>query len=456
VYELQGFFDDARQDFERAAEAARAAHDQTAEWQALLSLGLLWAGRDYERCGEYCRLAFELAQQTGQSRLVAHSYNRLGNWHLNVERPREAADCHDQALSIFEGLHDEAGVAETLDLLGMSSMIGGDLARAVHYYQQAIELNGRLGNQLALANCLGSQVLAAGGAYQTMTLPPGPLAADDLSAQGEQAIGMTHAIGWRDGESFVDMTLGTHSLHHGHHARALRASQDGLTIATEIGHQQWQAANHYVLGLVYYDILATARAIEEIEAGLALSRAIRSQHWVRCHVGMLTVLYVDAQRLAQAEAVQAIVSEVRQSPESIGERLVNFGRAYLARARGDWPRALEYIESVIAAGRAVQPKGPPNPVPLLLWLRGQVLGDAGQWEAAEVDLRTGLASALAHQEQPLVWRLRQALAGVLALAGREAEAANERELARALVAELAAGLPDAELQENFRHQSGLF
>src|SRR5437868_8388346 len=37
VYELQGFFDDARQDYEQAAEVARAAGDLPAEWQALLS-----------------------------------------------------------------------------------------------------------------------------------------------------------------------------------------------------------------------------------------------------------------------------------------------------------------------------------------------------------------------------------------------------------------------------------
>src|SRR5258708_7604837 len=102
----------------------------------------------------------ERAKKTSQPRLVAHSYNRLGNWQLNVERPREAAGCHDQALAIFEALHDDEGMAETLDLLGMSSILGGDLARGVHYYQQAIDINRRLGNQLALAHCLGSQLLA--------------------------------------------------------------------------------------------------------------------------------------------------------------------------------------------------------------------------------------------------------------------------------------------------------
>ena len=456
VYELQGFFEDARQDYERAAEVARAAGDRPAEWQALLSLGLLWAARDYDRSGEYCQMAFDLAEKTGQPRLVAHSYNRLGNWHLNVERPREAARCHDQALSIFEFMRDDEGMAETLDLLGMASIIGGDLARGVQYYQQAIDLNRRLGNQLALAHCLGSQVLAAGGGYQTMTLPPGPLAGTDLSDQGERALVMTRDSGWRDDESFVNMLIAAHCQAHGHYGHGLRAGQEGLAIASEIGHRQWTAANHYVLGFTYYDILALPQAIQHLEAGLALSRGIRSQHWVRCHIGMLMVAYVDNQALAQAEAIQSLATDIRQPPQSIGERLVTYGRACLARARGDFQGALGAIDSVMVAAQPVRPGEPPEPVSLLLLFRGSVYAALGQWDRAEADLRLGLAASLAHGERPLVWRLRQALGQVLAQQDRPDEAATERQQARALVGELAGEVPDAALQENFRIRSGLF
>jgi len=456
IYELQGFFEAARQDFEHAAEVARAAGDLPAEWQALLSLGLLWAGRDYDRSGEYCQMAFELAEKTGQPRLVARSYNRLGNWHLNVERPREAARCHDQALSIFEFLRDDAGMAETLDLLGMSSMVGGDLARGVQYYQQAIDINRRLGNQLALAHCLGSQVLAAGGGYQTMTLAPGPLAGTDLSEQGKQALRMDREVGWRDDESFVAMLIAAHGQSHGDYGLAFPHGQAGLAIASEIGHRQWMAANHYVLGNVDYDILALPQAIEHLEAGLALSRAIRSQHWVRCHAGMLLMAYAGSQALDRAAGVQSLVTGIRQPPQSIGERLVTYGQACLARAQGDFQRALAVIDSAIVAAQPVRPGEPPDPVPLLLLFRGGVYADLGQLDLAEADLRLGLAASVAHGERPLVWRLRQALSGVLAQSGRPDEAAAELEKARALVAELAAGVPDAALQENFRIRSGLF
>jgi tetratricopeptide (TPR) repeat protein len=440
VYELQGDFEAARLDFERSAEEARAAGDMVAEWQALLSLALLWAGRDYDRSGEYCRQALALAEKTGQPALVARSCNRLGNWHLNVEQPREAAHRHDQALSIFQALHDEAGIAETLDLLGMASILGGDVSRGARYYQEAIEINRRLGDRLALANVLGSQLLAANGGYQTMTMAPSPLARDDLSAQGEQAARMTHEIGWRDGEAFTNMILSIYGQGRGDYSLALRTGQAGLAIATEIGHRQWMAGLHYALGLAYFDFLALPEAIEHMASGLDLSREVRSQHWTRCHIGMLSVACISCGSLDRAAALLAGADDVRQLPVSIGERLVTYGWACLAQARGQWDEALELTQRVIAAA---SPSGAPVTVPLLFLLRGELQASRGRPDLAEADFRQAIAAASADGERPLVWRLRQALGRLLEQTARPAEAAREYEQARALVAELAAGLPEA-------------
>ncbi len=456
VYELQGNFEAARLDFERSAETARAAGDLPAEWQALLSLGLLWAGRDYDRSGAYCQMAFELADKSRQPGLVARSYNRLGNWHLNVERPLEAAQCHDKALTIFQTLQDDAGIAETLDLLGMASMLGGDVSRGAQYYQQAIELNRRLDDQRALANVLGSQLMAANAGYQTMTLRPSPLAQADLTEQGRQAVRMVHDIGWRDGEAFADMILAHYAQGRGSYAMGLQAGQAGLEIATEIGHQQWMAGLHYVLGLLYYDFLAWPEAIRHLEAGLALSQAIRSLHWVRCHAGMLAAAYVEGKELDRAKAGLAVAADIRQPPQSIGERLVTYGQARLAQARGQLDKALQLAESLFAAAGILHGVEPASTAPLLLRLRGGIYADLGQPEHAEADFRLGIAAAALQGERPLAWRLHKALGELLQRQSRSAEAAQEIEQARALVAELATDLPEAGLRDTFRLRSGLF
>ena len=99
AYETLGEFEQARHDYEQALGAAHEAHDDVAEWQSLLDLGFLWAGRDYQQTGAYFRRAIEHARALADPKLLAHSLNRLGNWHANIEQPLEALRYHQEALS---------------------------------------------------------------------------------------------------------------------------------------------------------------------------------------------------------------------------------------------------------------------------------------------------------------------------------------------------------------------
>ena len=126
AFDSLGDFDAARADYETALAAARSLHAPGEEIKALLALGLLWAGHDYAKTGDYLRAAMDLARQTGAAAALARSLNRLGNWHGNAMQPSEAIRDHQEALAIFEKLGDTRGVAQTLDVLGMAHLIGGD------------------------------------------------------------------------------------------------------------------------------------------------------------------------------------------------------------------------------------------------------------------------------------------------------------------------------------------
>jgi tetratricopeptide (TPR) repeat protein len=452
VYEVQGNFEAARSDFERATEAARAVGDQVCEWQALLSLGLLWAGRDYERSGEYCQMALDLAQKRGQPALVARSYNRLGNWHLNVDRPREAATYHGQALSIFQDIGDESGIAETLDLLGMSSSLGGELGRAARFYERAIDLNRRLGNRAALATCLGSQLFTAAAVAQTMILTPSPLATRDLTAQGEEAVRMMHEIGWRDGEAFVNMILSAYSLARGDFSKALAASGSGLAIATDIGHRQWMAGNLHARANIYLGLLALPRAIELLLTGLSISREIGSRHWTRCHIGTLALAHLEYGQESEAGSLLQAANDIRQPPQTVGERLVTYAQAKLAHARGERAQALAIVASLTAAAEPPTPGQATTAIPVLCLLRGTLYAELAKPGPAEADFRAGIASAAAQGQTPLLWQLHAALGKLLQNLERTGEAAEQLGQARAVVTALAAGVPDATLRDNFLKQ----
>ena len=122
--EALGDFLGAQADYELALASGR---DPATVWQALIDLGSLWAGRDYQQAGHWFERALESARSTGDQRQVARSLNRLGNWLVNIGRTAEGLELHRQALSLLEAEMDQAGVAETVDLLAMALAMDGDV-----------------------------------------------------------------------------------------------------------------------------------------------------------------------------------------------------------------------------------------------------------------------------------------------------------------------------------------
>ena len=138
AYDTVGDFDHARSDYERALANARSASDGTLQWQCIMALGFLWAGRDYEEAGAWFRQALDQAEKLADPTLRAHSLNRLGNWLGNTGQGEEGLRAHQEALSLFETQQDTRGMAETLDLLGTVYGFSGDRVKGVQHFGQAI------------------------------------------------------------------------------------------------------------------------------------------------------------------------------------------------------------------------------------------------------------------------------------------------------------------------------
>lgn len=200
AYEAVGEFQLARADLEAALNLAQVAEDWRAGWQGLLNLGILWAGQDYAQTGRYYQPAFELARRTNDQKALGHSLNRAGNWHLNVEQPAEAHWYHQEALGIFEKLDDPNGIAETLDLLGMTSYLSGNLIRGTEYYRRAVALFRESDNRRGLVSSLVTLTMR-GPTYQTDTLnTPGSLA--EAAKDGEVALEISRDTGQRADEAY--------------------------------------------------------------------------------------------------------------------------------------------------------------------------------------------------------------------------------------------------------------
>jgi DNA-binding CsgD family transcriptional regulator/Flp pilus assembly protein TadD len=271
AYEILGDFEQARHDYEQALEAAHEAHNGVAEWQSLLDLGALWAERDYQQTGAYFRRTLERARVLADPKLLAHSLNRLGNWHANVEQPLEALNCHQEALTIFQEVHDQHGVAETLDLLGMVGSLSGDMVQSAAYYWQVVELFRVMDNREGLVSSLAT-LLLCGDTYFSATLVTVAASVTEVRRVGERALMLAREIGQRSGEAYTCNCMAHCLGSSGEYAHALELAHEGLRIAEEIEHRQWMTATHWALGALYLDLLELTMARQHLEQALALAR----------------------------------------------------------------------------------------------------------------------------------------------------------------------------------------
>ncbi len=425
-----GKFAQARADFEAALQAAQAAGDETTMWQILLDLALLWAARDYEKSGDYCRQGLDLARQMEDEAAIAHSLNRLGNWLMNRGRPFEALDHHREALALFEALNDRAGIAATLDLLAMASNQCGDSAGTVTYYERAIPILQALQNWQTLSSSLANLAL--------YTL---------RREQAEEAVKRAREIGWLSGEAYALNCLAVVLFHQGFYGESLKVRGQSLDLAQAIEHPQWAASNHVYLGLSYKELLVLDRAEAHLAKGLALATQVGSTFFTWMGGGGLASVYTLQNRLDEA---QALLADLPRDwiPSLFGVRLA---RIELALAQRDGDRMLELLADLLSVPIVTE-----EAIGMIPFFQGPALlskADAflllGRLDEAEQTLRQAVDLYTKHDLVHGLWRIQLALGKTVLAASRTAEAREIFTQVQEQINALAATIEEVELRESF-------
>ena len=444
AYETIGDFDKARTDFEQGLSSAREASDEKAEWQALIDLGFLWAGRDYQRTGDYFREGLDLARRMNDPVTLAHSLNRLGNWYANIGNLDEALRIHQQALDVFEALNDRPGMAETLDLLGMASQINGNLVQAAAHYQRAVPLFQEMDDRRGLVSSLATLDLCSPTYMHEVTVSPFKLA--EGIEHGEQALKIAREIGWRSGEIYALSCLGISLGPQGEFQRGLDSLLSALEISTEIEHDQWILGAHCKLGPLYFEMLALPQARQHLEQAYTLAHEVGSSVWVGNASGWLASVCVRQNDLARAETVLDGFISADTPTRNQMERLCWRGRAELALARGEPKTALSIIERLISSDPNVTPG---ITIPRLWKLRAEALIALKRLDEAEKTLQSAEAKTIDQGARALLWCIHLELGKVYQLQSKPAEADEQFKTARGIVKELAENIRDQALRENF-------
>jgi predicted ATPase/DNA-binding NarL/FixJ family response regulator len=433
AFDTLGDFDRAREDYETALSAAQAAGDQQATWQALLDLGLLWASRDYEQTGDYCRQALEVARTMEDPATIGHSLNRLGNWLMNSGQLFEALDYHREALDLFETLDDRAGIAATLDLLAMTSNMCGDAAGTVTYYQRAIPILRQLNDRQTLASSLTMLSL--------YTLD---------EALVREAIELSREIDWRAGEAYALEYLGSLLAYRGDYGPGLAAAQRGLELAQAIDHRQWQVWGHIVLGLIYLELLILEEAYRHLKSSRAIATEVGSSFMMTLATSFLVSTCILQDRLDEAAALLP-----ERLPDSIvtADYTLLKATVELTLAHQDPSQTLQLLDRLDLSDRTNWLGAMAYYYGSLLQLRGEALTRLERLDEAEADLQSALDICQQHGVRMGLWRIQLALGKVYQARADPKRAEVAFAAARTLVEELAATITDDTLRENFHHRA---
>jgi DNA-binding NarL/FixJ family response regulator len=432
-----GEFQRALDDYETALQLAEDDGNQSAIWQTLIALALLWASRDYRRAGEFCQRALQLAQSIEEPRLIGHSLNRLGNWHLNMGHPYEALGYHEQALAVFEELNDLPGKGETLDLLGMTNNQVLRLTASQEYYRAAIAIFRELDDRKMLASSLANLALS--------TLEP---------SLAEEAIATAHQIGWHSGEVYGCIVLGyVHSVH-GRFTESLSHLHRSLDLAQAIDHIQWMAGAHVFYAFVYKDLLDLATAVDHAQQGIDLATEVGS-HWFN-DMGHGTLARILIQQ-GELEAAAGLLAHhpVPDRP-AMQHMMLMLAEAELPLAHGQAETALSLIEEMHDVFVPPVDSGSADSLATIPYLIAQARAYAlldRRSEAVSI-LQRARRSSEALGLLPLLWQVESLLGQIVA---HEDAAVAERHFQRArdCIDQITENIPE-DMQELFRHSAARF
>jgi DNA-binding CsgD family transcriptional regulator len=443
AYETLGDTRSALDDFEHAQKIAREQQNGRAEWQTLIDLGFLWAGRDYQETGRYFRLAEELALQLDEPGLQAHSLNRMGNWSVNIGQTTQGIRSHRRALKIFEEYQDEQGMAATLDLLGMAAMQHGDQIASCREYQNAIRLFRRLDDKRGLLSALipaGNTVSWA----ETVRVPSQSRAESQRMLQ--EALELARQIGWAAGEAFAEWGLALCLADGGVFGDALLHANTSLQIASEIGHRQWITAAHYALGHIHLLLLQADPAILNLERAFTHAKELGSAWWTGHSAADLVNAYVLPGELGQARSLLASISPTMKGHLTLAERRLLWAKGNFFLAAKQPADALQVAEHLLDM---VQVSPGTQSIPALLQLQGEALFALKQFRKAERGLERAIKGAEERRVFPLLWQIHARLGWLYHQQKKIDKSEREFASGRRVIHELAASIPDESIRTAF-------
>ena len=163
----EGDFREARADFERSLEQARAASDGQAEGAALAQIAwVAMAGGEAEEARSLAEQASALAEQAGDNLVASGAATTLADVALAEGKLDDAIELFERGLTLRRGLGDRRLIANSLVGLGRAYLLRGDYDQAAALFEESLGLAREVKDTWIISVALGhlarERLLAAG------------------------------------------------------------------------------------------------------------------------------------------------------------------------------------------------------------------------------------------------------------------------------------------------------
>ena len=336
---LQGHLSEGRRWLAQALQQPGGAAP-LARATALERAGFLaYTQDDLEQAVVLGEQALALYQELHDSRGVAYTRNHLaliararGDW-------RRAMELHAASLPVLQQVGDCWGSAWTLRSLGLAVTNLGDYPRAARLLEQSLTICRACGDTNGTAralSALGTVVQAQGEYGRAVTLYA-------------ESVPLFRALGDRVGLAYALLSWGRTARMQGAYQHAHLLEEESLTLFRDLGDKHGVARTYLSLGDVALDQGDVARASTYFQDILGGCKELGTQvecAWARANLGRVAYVQGDAGRAMQCYQESLALFHALHDQASIQEVLLELGR--VAHRQGDNAVALQLYRDSLA------------------------------------------------------------------------------------------------------------
>ena len=325
--------------YNQALPLYRAVGNRGWEATTLNNIGSVYSdlGEKQQALGFYNQ-ALPLLRAVGDRRGEASTLSNIGKVYSDSGEKQQALEFYNQALPLRRAVGDRGGEASTLTGIGSVYSDLGEKQKALEFYNQALPLRRAVGDR--------------GG--EATTLNNIGLIYDDLGEKDKalefynQALPLLRAVGDRGGEATTLTNIGAVYNSLGEKQQALEFFNQALLLLRAVGEQGGEAATLSNIGGVYSDLGEEDKALEFYNQALLLSQAVGDRGGEAATLNNIGAVYNSLGEKQQAlEFYNQALPLRRAVGDRDGEATTLSNIAFLQRSQGNLDEALSQIEAAI-------------------------------------------------------------------------------------------------------------